>query len=358
MYESLEQLLFRGFITVRVKAQGITIVLKSMNMREFEWANEIMDGVEDLRHLALSQLAVSIYRLNGRNVLMSREEHVFDLIDTLAYLSPSVVMQLFQAVQVLNSRAVKISERLVPFMYGTRSKVLWTSYKGHLLCDPKVTGIEGTQYLGLNEVQKNWCYLHTLDDQHVIFERQYDMAKFIVSPHTKEIKKINEQDRQMKFDEQERRQRIHEQGFDDGFERTTEIVATTPAEMKDQIERTLRGEKDFHDMVVENYLNKVRAKMDRERREAATIAASAKEAWDQMYAGDQPVPKLRPLSPKEVQEELALRRQSRHDRLIHTPDHVENHDDERERKFLGHVYGGDRVEEDFLKDTLARRHEE
>lgn len=347
-------MIFRGFMTLSVKASGVVLIFKTLNLGELRRVNEIRQALPAHQNV-IPHLAYSLYCLDGVNVLPHREEDMSTLIDFFEHFRPSQQKQFLSMLNVLNDRAIKEMNKLVPYAYGHRSKLQWSSFKNMILCDPSVTQVAGTRELGLNECQKTWIYLNRMEDQHTIFDLNYDLAKFIVSPHTKEIKKINDQETQKSADEKARRERIHLLGYEDGWSsgQGSHLVDNSVEELMSQIERTLRGEKDFHDLVVEEHENRVRARIAAEKEQRRLMIEDGQRRYDEMLAEQDAKPvALRPFTPAEVEAEMKRLRQQRHETLKNKPDHGEALDEERQGDFQK-KWGMDRessFEADYMQD--------
>jgi len=357
MYDCLEDILFRGFMTASVRAKGMTFIFKTINMGELRQINEIREALPAHR-VVLPHLAYSLYRVDGVNVLSRREEHLDDLMDIFEHFYPSEQRYFLQVLDRLNERSIQETSKIVPYTYGHRSKLLWNAYKGNLLSDVEVTGITGTNLLGLNEAQRTWIYLNRMEDQHSIFEMNYDLAKFIVSPHTKEIKKINDQEGQRKREEAARRAEVHARGTDEGWEKGTaekHLVDQSVEELMSQIQRTLAGEKDFHDLVVQEHEDRIRAKMaEKARRQRMLIEQARHRAQEEMELLEGQMPSLvRPLTPAEMAREIEERRQRRRTNLLTVPDNVEGEDPSKVEKFNEKWgYAPSSFEDDYMRDMF------
>lgn len=356
MYDCLEDVLFRGFMTATVKARGLTLVFKTINMSELRQINEIREGLPPHQNI-LPHLIYSLYRIDGVNVLHNREENFEDLLNICAHFYPSQQRYFLQMLNVLNERSIQELNKLVPYTYGQRSKILWNAYKDNLLCSSHITGIKGTEMLGLNEAQKTWVYLNRMEDQHSIFELNYDLAKFIVSPHTKEIKKINEQESQRKREEAAKKIRIHETGIDEGWDggRENQLVDQSVEELMSQMQRTLAGEKDFHDLVVKEHEDRIRFKMEMDAARHRKFVEDAQLRYEQEMANmaEGLVPSLvRPLTPQEVEREIRERKVKKRENVMAQPDNAEALDPDRADKF-NEKWGykpNPSFEDDYIRD--------
>lgn len=349
--------MFRGFMCVTLKACGVVLHFKTLNLLEIRSIMEISHALPAHRTF-IPYLIYSLYRLEGVNVLSDRESNYEELTHMFEHFRPAQQRYFMQILNVLNARAIAEMDKLVPFTYGSRSKLLWSAYKDQMLCDTSVTGLEGTQTLGLNETQKTWIHLNRIEDQTVHFETEYDLAKFIVSPHTKDIKKINDQDKTRRDEQNEHKAKTNALGRDSGWGegKDRHIIDQSVDELMSQITRTVRGEKDLHDMIVEQHLTKVRNQQVSAQKERTDRMNIARANMDRQIESEGEKPALiRPLTLAEVDAEIQMRLKKRHEYLSSRPDAEESSNQERDDATMdkwgfSHKDPPSSFEQDYIRD--------
>lgn len=283
-YTQLEEMLFRGFLTSSVMVGSIPVILKTLNQRERSLISLYCAGGTEQERLAYL-LAFSTFLFNRVNVLGSRDEHIGILVPEYAKLPSTVHKELLQHLSVLNTRAARLLKSVRAYTYGSESSQNWNLFKNLALCDTRCTGIQGTENMGMNTHQSLWKYYHEMDSVDDNFQRDWSLAKFMTSVHSsKGVQKLDQKDRQNKEDELARRRAAYlSQGKDSlGDKREIWVSEDSPSELLDQIERTMAGQKDFHDQVIEEHERKQKARYEAWRAEEAQrrdLARVQREEW-------------------------------------------------------------------------------
>jgi hypothetical protein len=139
--------------------------------------------------------------------------------------------------------------------------------------DPSLTGVAGTQLLGLNTYQKFWMATNSYEDLRIQREIDWDYAKFIGScSNPKGVQKVDNSDKARRKAEEEERELIRRGGIRDGD--TIRIAANSVDDLMHQMEQTMKGEKDWHDNTIDDHEKKLREDYARKKAEYTKIVAS------------------------------------------------------------------------------------
>lgn len=267
IYKDVENLLFRGFLTISGEINSVSFVFKSLNQHEFsllQFMSGIRDEFETRDRFYNTFLAHGVFLVDGDNVLLNRQENIPQLAKTFAEFPIVAKTKMVRYLSEVNDRAMRAVQLTEAYVMELSSRYRWAQLRGLDLMSPTATGIPGTNELGLNWAQLVWRALNHYDDLREQAERDWDNAKFIGSCMAgKGIQKIYNQDNERRRKEQDskiaRRDRIIRkarfgENFDDEEKngKVTRVHAKTIEELTDQLERGLRGEKDWHDEVVES----------------------------------------------------------------------------------------------------------
>jgi hypothetical protein len=156
-----------------------------------------------------------------------------------------------------------------------------------------------------------WTYLNRVEDQQQSYLDDYALAKFMVSPHApKEIQKRDQKDRKRLEELRKFKKKTHEgrkAAFGDG-ENQVKFSAESAEELLAQMEQSLRGEKDYHDLVIEEHKRKVRQRYLAREAERARQARIAAERRERILERNESVIPLEGLSPEEVDHLMAQQR--------------------------------------------------
>jgi hypothetical protein len=271
-YTSVEEILFRGFLTLPATIGGVPVVFKSLNQIEQDLIDlcSFYDQDEDLTHKkAVLFLAYSTFFFKEINTLSGREDSLPVLIQSYNELPKPALDRLLKGLQILNSKTYDLVPQIQAYSYGAMSRQNWFAYRNCPLNSPSVTGIQGTDGLGLNYHQRLWVYFNSVEDIQEDYERDWSLAKFQASVHNhKGVKKIDQSDRQSKREISDKREKIYlGRGKDIILSGSSEIRISEEStdELLAQMKRAISGQKDLHDLIVEEHERKVKEKFLKER---------------------------------------------------------------------------------------------
>ena len=322
IYKDVEPLLLRGFLALPATLNGQLFLFKSLNHHEFDWLT-LQDGgqspAEGSRQHDLF-LAHSVASVDAVNVLKDRDSHVGELVEFFGALPKAARQKVVRHLSELNRRANRAVLLVEPFIMEHQSRLRWMQLKGLDLSTTAVSGFEGSQTLGLNWGQLTWRALNQLEDLRENAEREWENAKFIASAMAgKGLQRVYNADKrrrqEAKREQVERREKVIRlallnEPIDAPGQHGDIVVARTVGELTDQLERDLKGEKDWHDRVIEEHEERIRQEM--QQRSQAVHAARAAHIRE---FGDRPViaaSNLTGLTRAEVQRRI----QERHGEVI------------------------------------------
>ncbi len=299
LYRDVEPLVFRGFLHVPALINGVRFVFKSLNHHEFELLNFDAEtasiGHKELSKFYSTFLAYGVFMVDGVNILKSRDTWIPQLVETFEALDDAVRTKIVRNMSEINrraNRAVLLSEA---YCFESFSRLRWAQLKDIDLTSTAVTGIEGTAGLGMNWGQLTWRALNYFEDLRNQSEREWENAKFIASAMAgKGMSKVHSQDKQRRKREMEerleRRDKILRfavlgEPLDSPKDHLPVKVARTVEELQTQLEHDLKGEKDWHDSVVEEYEQRVRdSYLERQRH-----LLELQKSFEERYGGRQVV---------------------------------------------------------------------
>jgi hypothetical protein len=292
VYKDVEPLLFRGFLTQVVEINEVTFVIKTLNHHEFEMLR-LSTGYEPGKPIKQKFwnhfLAFGVFMVDGVCILPDRDHWIPKIAKMFEELPVSVKNRIIRHQSELNRRssnAVTITEC---YAMEHQSRYRWLQSHGLDMTTTAITGISGTERLGMNWAQLTWRAINTIEDQRQKIEHEWDNAKFVGSCSAgKGIQKVYNQDTTRRQKEREellsRKDMLlrHVILGEPLLEKTDKagavwVSAKSVEELTKQLESDLRGEKDWHDAVVDQYESRIRdgyssrmtqiAEMDRAREE-------------------------------------------------------------------------------------------
>jgi hypothetical protein len=303
-YLKLEDLLYRGFIAIKVRVGNANFVFKNINHFEYDLVtlkSGLKEDPEYLSNFYSNYLFYSIYMIDGINMLTRREEIYSEYFDLFKSFPSIFFKKIFDDIEILNDDTTKCLKLVEPYSYEQESRYNWEFKKKVPLNSPIQTGILGTDLLGLNQFQSYWTFLNLREDKKENFESNYSLFKFLASfENSKEVKKIDSLDQARREDEKKRRKKIIMQGTD--YEENVQYInrADDGTEaILEELERQIKGtSKDDHDRAIEEYEAGLRKNMLKHMNELRRVREQ------QMNRVDRISEETRVISPEELAEKM------------------------------------------------------
>jgi len=287
VYKDVEPMLYRGFLTVAAEINKVYFVFKSLNHHEFGLLqfSGVLQGKKLADNFWSFFLAYGVFMVDGMNVLSDRERWISKLADTFSELPKDAQSKIIRHISEINRRSSAAIILTEAYAMESMSRYRWMQIKGIDLTSPAVTGIDGTQRIGLNWAQQLWRALNLAEDRNEQYEREWENAKFVGSCFAgKGLSKVYSQDTERRRKEREERITRKDKLLREVLlgekvpEKTTMLpgmtvtVPHTVEELVDQLEKDLRGEQDYHDKVVAEHENKIREQyQERQRQQEEAI---------------------------------------------------------------------------------------
>lgn len=278
-YQKLEELLYRGFLTLKGEIGDVPVVLKTLNNKERNLVALRSSSHPTSRYSY--HIAYSILFFDGINILKNREEYLPLMVDYIQEIPEKVANHLLTSIQYLNSQAVEEVEHVEPYSFGDPSRSQWLSRKESEINSPRYTGIEGTEKLGLNMHQETWVAINRSEDRRDKFNDEWELAAFQASAWNSEgVEKVRNKKKREEKKKRKRREALYKtKGASDIQEgkREIHIQRESPEELLEQMERDNEGIKDFHDKVVEQHEEEIRQKAIEEEKKWQERKLKARE---------------------------------------------------------------------------------
>ncbi len=325
--KDVEPLLFKGFLYVPAEINDVSFVFKSLNHHEFEMLNLLapLDGTRKaLKRFYSTFLAYGVFMVDGANILNDRERWLSDIVNIFDSMGDDVVGKIVRHLSEVNRRANRAVILVEAYVMEFASRNRWAQLRGLDLTSTAVTGVSGTHTLGMNWGQLAWRALNYYEDLKDQAELDWENAMFIASSMAgKGMNRVRSQNKRRQEQEREgrleRRDKIlrfavlGEPMNQPGDKRVPVVAARTVEELALQLERDLKGEKDWHDMVVEAHERKAQenrqGQLDRIR--------EMQQNFDAEYGPRQLLGStdMKGISPDELKFQLEHRRQLTAQRL-------------------------------------------
>lgn len=317
VYRDVEPLLFRGFLTLSAEINGVHFVFKSLNQHEMDLLRLMQPSDRGSPSFWNLFLAYGVLMVDGVNVLPERDRWIPKIADTFKNFQPTVRNRIVRHISEINRRASNAVTLTECYAMEKYSRYRWYQLQSMDLTSMSVTGVPGTDRLGLNWAQLVWVALNRIEDLNDRQEQEWEHAKFIGSCFAgKGISKVYQQDadrrRKSKEERLARKDKLLRQILlgekpEDVAKANGAVMLTarTVEELTDQLQRDLRGEKDWHDLVVDAEEQRIKDSVNQRRQQLEELAVTREQEWGgkSLFGGTD----TGALTPAEVQERIAKR---------------------------------------------------
>lgn len=257
-FADLKQLLFKCFIELKAEYLGyLPISFKSLNDNEIHRIKTLAGNIENPKYqkrLKLYYFLFSLYSVDNVNLLEYRDAYMNNVLPFIESIHPKIFNLIMNELFKLGSRVVEAIKLVERYTFEPDSKWLWYSLKNSSLTSPEVTGINGTEKLGYNICQLLWIYFNQKEDEKQDFEKMWSCAKLIASViNPKVVQKLNSHEENKKIEEKNRREKIVL-----GETYKPKFKIQSREELVEELEKQMLGEKDEHDLYIENHMKKVK----------------------------------------------------------------------------------------------------
>mgnify|MGYP003393984292 CR=1 FL=1 len=267
-YQGVADLVFRGFLSTKMQIGDETLVIKSLNHHELAQISLKCPLKGSPKYYSLFEYYLIVYSLflvGGENVLSGRPGNISELLGVVEEIPANIRQEILKEILTLQKAQDLSLKRLEAYSYEPESRHQWAAYRGHKANDSSLTGVDGSDRLGLNTHQIAWVYLNDEEDDRLKAEEQWAYSKFIASAtNAKGVKKIDEKDKARLKRLEELREKV-KQGEE--YQGQVKIEAHTVKELRAQLEADLEGKKDLHDRIIEEYETSIqKRRADRKER--------------------------------------------------------------------------------------------
>lgn len=363
IFRDVDPLLFRGFLHVPAEINGISFIFKSLNHHEFGMLRLMLpetDSWKAERRFHALFLAYGVFMVDGTNILADRERHIPDLTTFFEGMEAGASSKVIRHMSEINRRANRAVILTEAYSLELMSRLRWAQLGGVDLTGTAVTGLQGTQTLGLNWGQLTWRAMNYYEDLKETAEREWENAKFVASAMAgKGMSRIHSQDKRRRDkdreDRLERRDRILRfallgESMDSTSNKGAAMqVARTVEELSHQLERDLKGEKDWHDLVVEAHERRANDEKDRREQHIREL----QQGFEDQYGPRQLIGQsnMQGLTADEVKFQIERRRQLTAQRLAQqsTPEF----NDPKSAEFINKWSGVSRTNRDPSQVPMA-----
>lgn len=260
-YRVLEDIVTQGFITSKIVIGDKVIALKTITDTEYKYLNLCLSDNRSEREKLVYRLIFSTFMIDGYNLLRDREERIKQAQGLYNALPVSLFNKISKEVEYLYSRFLEASQYFEGFCYTDKSRYLWKSlkYPGSKIGDR--LSLNGSEFLGLNNIQHNWFFVNNNLDAEEEYEKQFNLSVMVASSFNPKGANTLSRNFEVKREElKEVRKSIAKYGYDKiRYEKERSIEEwSKPIKSREDIvrelEKQISGVKDKHDLFIENWI--------------------------------------------------------------------------------------------------------
>lgn len=294
VYSDTISLITQGFLTIAADIGEVPFVFKSLNQHEYRMV-QLLSGFNAESKSVPARfwdlfLTYMVLFVDGQNILVDRSRWIRSIADTFHDLPGTARQRLVRQLSDLNRRASNATLLVEAYATEGYSRWYWAQTQGLDLSSPSVTGIEGTDKIGLAYGQLAWRAINHYEDIKHRQDVDWENSKFIGGCFAgKGMEKIHNRDRDRAQKERESRfarkdRLLRHVLLGEPLDTAKRyngaqvvMVANTVEELADQVQRSLRGEKDWHDQVIDQYEAQLRAKQQERQEQVAQMAETRRQ---------------------------------------------------------------------------------
>ena len=286
LYSDVESLLTQGFLTHTLVVKDTTLTLRSLTDDTASRLRQRLHRKLTVLEWQRLLLAASTHAVGylGLNMEDPNAEYLL-YRDLYSEFPTPYVAALHSVLDGFSRRVTRALALVEAYCYEPYSRSLWR-------------GVVGTTPPAYNAVYRVWRAFNLAEDERTADFMQWEHTRmFVSSMSSKGAKHLLNEEKKLKQREQSRRNSVIEQqvtrilsGSQAAEERVVTVTldgetfevprimsAHTADELMGEMERAARGERDYHDKVVERYKDGIRSRVETER-------SHRQEAFDKALA--------------------------------------------------------------------------
>lgn len=317
-YRIIESIVTQGFLSEKISVGGHSFLLKNITDKEYNLLQNIYPD-EKSSETFLRRLCYCLVFVDDMNFLVKRRNGFFDTSGILRKFPDVVVVRLLKAVNALNEIYIDAIDFLEGFCYTQKSRYLWRVLD--LYNRDAFTGIEGSNLVGMNSVQENWIAINKKLDDEEDYGKDFQIGLMITASNNhKSAKKISRNYDFHKKELDELRAEIAKYGYNKRRveEQKKKAQWAPPVSSREDLVRELykqmRGEKDRHDLFIEEWVKKERQKAEEAKKKAEQRQQDFRKKIQEV--DDLEREDSRAVSPEEMKKVMEERKDKRSDNYM------------------------------------------
>lgn len=266
----MSDLIYKGFLTMRMKIAGEDFVFKTVNEKEHNLI-KLYSGFSDKGYAVrfnLNYLAFSLLMAEGKNFLINRNDKIKKCYDFFGQFPYQLHNRIMEELIQLRDIAFDCVSYVEGFSYTEQSRRRWNiSNKLNTFSD-----FPGSKNLGMNAYQESWILINRMLDDEETYNKDFSLALLVASAsNPKGVRSVRGRHDATIQRTEERRKKLARKGSHEKRAWTPEGWAApvdTAEELVAELMRQMDGKKDKHDLFIDDYMKKLRERAEEQTRQA------------------------------------------------------------------------------------------
>ena len=327
-YQIISDMVFKGFLSMHANFAGKLFVFKTVNNKEYDLIKYYSGSLDRPNYESIFNsyyMAFSVFMVGQENVIINRDEYIKKLYQFFISMPAVFCKEILKELELLKVKMYLALEFVEGFSYAFQYRRLWKILGLNFL-----SGIAGSENLGLNVFQENWIYLNKTLDEEEAYNQQFSFAVLIASAsNAKGAKQLRAKHDASLQTMEDKRKKLSREGPIKSTNWTAMGWAApvdTAEELVAELERQMHGLK-----VIDDYLHQLEKNAEEHNRKAQEKI----EESNKKHEGEKPLSgEQRVLTPKEMSE---LMSQKSNNLIILPPEDVATPEDKE--RYLSKVGG-------------------
>jgi len=314
-YQALSDLIYKGFLTVSLKMVGKLFVFKTVNEKEYDLI-KIYTGSPDeesyTNRFNLNFLIFSLLSIDGRCILKKRDDEYAAIYDLFSGMPSKLRSTILIELNELRKIYYDSTHFLEGFSYTGQSRRRWRLVGNRFPNCEELTGIPGTNSIGLNVCQESWITLNRMLDEEAKYNQYLSLAILVASAsNPKGARGIRARHDASVQKTDERRKKLSQKGTVKKTQWTPEKWAApvdTAEELVEELLRQMAGKKDRHDLFVDDHMRRIREEADKQAKQTEERLQEIRKKREEEGIGTTLTGTHRILTAKETEELMSRSR--------------------------------------------------
>lgn len=341
-YQTLSDLIYKGFLATSIKMAGEFFVFKTINEKEYDLIKLYTGHPDDdsyVNRFNLNFMIFSLLSINGVNILDKRDRE-FESIYNLFCNMPNILRnRILTELNLLRTTSYESMQFLEGFSYTEQSRRKWRIIGDKFPNCEEITGIPGTNKIGLNICQESWMIVNRMLDDEEKYNHDFSLAILIASAsNPKGARGIRARHDATIQRTSDRRKRIAREGSIKKTQWTPTGWAApvdTAEELVEELMRQMQGKKDRHDLFIEDHLRKIREEAEKQAVQAEERIKELRKKREKEGLGTALTGTHRILTPEETRELMSRSKKKSNNLMIVPSDEVAN--EEQEKRYFSKI---------------------